>query len=252
MLRRFFYLFLIFFFIIQFCGSVFAEDSFLPVKVNFGIEKSNSPKDIAMVFQVMIILTLVTLAPALLTMVTCFTRIAIIFAFLRRALALGNEPSNQIIIGLSLFLTFYIMAPVWKNINDRAVTPYLNGKMPQKEALTEAVSPLREFMFKYTGKKEMALFMNIAKKAKPQTRADIPTYILIPAYIISELKTAFQIGFFLFLPFLVLDMVVASILLSMGMIVLPPVTISTPFKILLFVMVDGWYLIVQSITMGFK
>jgi len=196
-------------------------------------------------------MTLLTLAPALLTMLTCFTRIAVILSFLRRALAMGSQPSNQIVIGLSLFLTFYVMAPVGNEINEKAVKPYLNGKITQKQAFEEALKPIRAFMFKYAKKKDIALFINIAKMEKPKTRDDIPTHILIPAYIISELKTAFQVGFLLFLPFLVIDMVVASVLLSMGMIVLPPITISTPFKILLFVMVDGWNLIIKSITMGF-
>ena len=143
------------------------------------------------------------------------------------------------------------MAPVGKEINEKAITPYIDGTITQKQAFKEALQPIRGFMFKYTNKKDIALFVNIAKMEKPDTKDDIPTHILIPAYIISELKTAFQIGFLLFLPFLVIDMVVASVLLSMGMIVLPPITISTPFKVLLFVMVDGWNLIIQSITMGF-
>ncbi|MCK5706265.1 MAG: flagellar type III secretion system pore protein FliP [Candidatus Aureabacteria bacterium] len=227
------------------------EDTPFPLKFNFAIEKSDNPKDIAPAFQLMIIFTLITLAPALLTMVTCFTRIAVILSFMKNALKMGQQPSNQIIIGLSLFLTFYIMAPVGEKINNDALTPYLEEQITQKQALDVTVKHLRTFMFKYAKKKDIALFVNIAKMEKPNTRDDIPTHILIPAYIISELKTAFQIGFLLFLPFLVIDMVVASILLSMGMIVLPPITISTPFKVLLFVMVDGWNLIVSSITLGF-
>ena len=165
---------------------------------------------------------------------------------------MGAQPSNQIVIGLSLFLTFYIMAPVGKEINENAVQPYLNKEITQKQAFEEFLKPVRKFMFKYTNKKDIALFINIAKMEKPETREDISTHILIPAYIISELKTAFQIGFLLFLPFLVIDMVVASVLLSMGMIVLPPITISTPFKVLLFVLVDGWNMVIHSITLGFQ
>jgi flagellar biosynthesis protein FliP len=234
-------------------APAFAEDETpFPVKISLGIEKSDNPKEIAPIFQIVILITLIILAPALLTVVTCFTRIAVILGFLKRALALGAQPSNQVVIGLALFLTFYVMAPVGKEIDQKAIKPYLDGEITQKQAFTEALKPLRGFMFKYTNKKDIALFVNIAKMEKPETRDDIPTHILIPAYIISELKTAFQIGFLLFLPFLVIDMVVASVLLAMGMIVLPPVTISTPFKILLFVMVDGWNLIIQSITLGLK
>ena len=236
-----------------FLGNGFAdEDTPFPLKINLGVEKSDNPKDIAPVFQIMIILTLLTFLPAMLTMVTCFTRIAVILSFLKRALAMGTQPSQQMVIGLSLFLTFYIMAPVGKQINDEAITPYLEKEITQKQAFSKAIKPIRTFMFKYVKKRDLALFVNIAKMEKPNTKDDIPTHILIPAYIISELKTAFQIGFLLFLPFLVIDMVVASVLLAMGMIVLPPITISTPFKVLLFVMVDGWHLIIQSITMGFQ
>ncbi len=239
--------------ILSFSANAYCSSSTpFPVKVSIGVENSDKPKDIAPIIQIVILITLITFAPALLTMVTCFTRIVVILSFLKRALAMGAQPSNQIVIGLALFLTFYTMAPVGKEINDKAITPYLDGKITQKQAIERGLKPLRAFMFKYTHKKDLALFLNISKIKKPKTKDDIPTYILIPAYITSELKTAFQIGFLFFLPFLVIDMVVASVLLSMGMIVLPPITISTPFKVLLFVMVDGWHLVIQSITMGLK
>lgn len=224
----------------------------LPFNLNIELESSDNPKDFAKGIQILILLTILSLAPSILILVTSFTRISVILNLLKRASGLGQQPSAQLISGLSLFLTVYIMANVGTEINEKAIKPYLNEEISQKEALSNLLPPLRKFMFKYTREKDLALFVRIAKLDTPQTRNDIPIYILIPAYVISELKTAFQVGFVLFLPFLIIDMVVASILLSMGMIVLPPITISTPFKVLLFVMVDGWHLVIRSITMGFN
>ncbi len=224
----------------------------MPFSLNIGIEHTENPKEISKGIQVVIFLTVLTLAPSIIVLTTSFTRISVILNFLKKASGVGSQPSAQIISGLALFLTVYVMAPVGIEMNDKAIKPYMNEEITQKEALENLLTPLRKFMFKYTREKDIALFVKIAKMKKPQTKADVPTYLLIPAYVISELKTAFQIGFVLFLPFLIIDMVVASILLSMGMIVLPPVTISTPFKILLFVLVDGWHLVVRSITMGFN
>lgn len=228
-----------------------ADATPFPFSVSVGVENSADPKEISKGIQLVIFFTILSLAPSILVMVTSFTRIVVILNFLKRAAGVGAQPSDQIIAGLALFITIYVMAPVGIEMNERGIKPYMNEEITQKEAIERIIEPLRTFMFKYTREKDIALFANIAKMDKPQGREDIPTYILIPAYVISELKTAFQIGFVLFLPFLIIDMVVASILLSMGMIVLPPVTISTPFKILLFVMVDGWHLIIRSITMGF-
>ncbi|EKD27046.1 MAG: hypothetical protein ACD_79C00911G0005 [uncultured bacterium] len=224
----------------------------IPFSLNIGFEGTDSPKEISKGIQIVIFITILSLAPSILVMVTSFTRIVVILGFLKRASGLGQHPSNQITAGLALFLTVYVMAPVGIEMNDKAIQPYLNEEITQGEALENILKPLRKFMFKYTREKDIALFVNIAKIERPKSQEDVPTYLLIPAYIISELKTSFQIGFLLFLPFLVIDMVVASILLSMGMIVLPPVTISTPFKVLLFVMVDGWHLIIKSITLGFN
>jgi flagellar biosynthesis protein FliP len=244
----------------SFCDSVSAQipaplpakDSTpMPFSLNIGVEHSEDPKTIAKSVQVVALLTVLGLLPTLLVMVTSFTRITVILNFLKRAAGVGEQPSAQIIAGLGLFLTIYIMAPVGAQMNEKAIKPYVAGEITQSVAIEEMLKPLREFMFRFTREKDISLFVQIAKMEKPQSPDDVPTHILVPAYIISELKTAFQIGFLLFLPFLVIDMVVASILLSMGMIVLPPVTISTPFKILLFVMVDGWYLVIRSITMGF-
>jgi flagellar biosynthesis protein FliP len=201
--------------------------------------------------QILLLLTILSLVPAILVSVTSFTRIVIVSHFLRQALGTQTMPPNQIIIGLSLFLTFFIMQPVGDRINREAVQPMIQGKLTEMQALDQACVPLRTFMLRYTREKDLLLFLNIAKEPKPKNSAEIPMRILIPSYMISELKTAFQIGFVLFIPFLVIDMVVASVLLSLGMMQLPPAMISTPFKILLFVMVDGWNLVIGSLVKSF-
>ena len=201
--------------------------------------------------QILLFLTVLSFIPAILISVTSFTRIVIVFHFLRHALGTNETPSNQIVIGLTLFLTFFIMAPVAEDINKNALQPMMAGSITQGEALTTAIKPLRGFMVKYTREKDLALFLSIAKQPRPKTTDDIPTTVMIPAFMISELKTAFQIGFVLFLPFLIIDMVVATVLLSMGMMQLPPVMVSIPFKILLFIMVDGWNLVVGSLVKSF-
>jgi flagellar biosynthetic protein FliP len=182
---------------------------------------------------------------------TSFTRLTIVFSFLRHALGTQQTPSNQIIAGLALFLTFFIMMPLWLQINQNALQPYINEEISQEVALQEAVKPMRQFMFKQTREKDLALFINMAKMDKPKGPEDIPTSVLIPAFVISELKTAFIIGFIIFIPFLIIDMVVASVLLSMGMMMLPPILISLPFKLMLFVLMDGWHLIVGSLVKSF-
>ncbi len=201
--------------------------------------------------QILVLLTILSLVPAILVSVTSFTRIVIVAHFLRQALGTQTMPPNQIIIGLSLFLTFFIMQPVGNRINQEALQPMLNGKLTEMQALDQACVPLREFMLRYTREKDLALFLNIAKLPRPGSSREIPMSVVIPSYMISELKTAFQIGFILFIPFLVIDMVVASVLLSMGMMQLPPAMISVPFKILLFVLVDGWNLIIGSLVKSF-
>jgi flagellar biosynthetic protein FliP len=208
-------------------------------------------KGLAVPLQILALLTLLTLIPAILVSVTSFTRIVIVTHFLRQALGTQTMPPNQIIIGLSLFLTFFIMQPVGARINQEALQPLLQGKLSEMQALDQACVPLREFMMRYTREKDLALFLNIAKQPRPQNSRDLPMNVVIPSYMISELKTAFQIGFVLFVPFLVIDMVVASVLLSMGMLQLPPAMISTPFKILLFVLVDGWNLVIGSLVKSF-
>jgi flagellar biosynthetic protein FliP len=201
--------------------------------------------------QILALLTVLTLVPAILVSVTSFTRIVIVAHFLRQALGTQTQPPNQIILGLSLFLTFFIMQPVGERINREAIQPMIKGQLTEMQALDQASIPLREFMLRYTREKDLLLFLNIAKAPRPKSSQDLPMQVVIPSFMISELKTAFQIGFVLFIPFLVIDMVVASVLLSLGMMQLPPAMISTPFKILLFVMVDGWNLVIGSLVKSF-
>lgn len=219
--------------------------------INIGIGESENPKEVASTLKILFFLTILSLAPALLILTTSFSRIIIVLSFLRQALGTQQMPPNQILIGLALFLTFFIMHPFWTEINSSALQPYLSEKISQEEALDTALKPIRKFMFNQTRPKDLAMFINMSGTERPENRTDVSTHILIPAFIISELKTAFQIGFLIYIPFLILDMVVASVLLSMGMMMLPPVLISLPFKLMLFVLVDGWYLTVGSLMKSF-
>ena len=228
------------------------QGSGLPLPaLNIGLGEAKNPGEVSVLLQILFLLTVLSLAPAILIMMTSFTRLAIVFSFLRHAIGTQQMPPNQILIGLSLFLTFFIMTPVWQAVKTTAWDPYMKKTITQEQALEAAAKPVRAFMFKQTREKDLALFVNLAKIVKPKNTEDIPTMVLVPAFMISELKTAFQIGFVLFLPFLVIDMVVSSVLLSMGMMMLPPVMISLPFKVLLFVLVDGWHLIVGSLVKSF-
>ena len=201
--------------------------------------------------QIVLLLTLISFLPAILVTMTSFTRIAIVFHFLRQALGTQEMPSNQILIGLALFLTMFIMAPVGARINELAVEPALAGKVTVTEAISRGTPPLREFMLKQTREADLALFIELGHVHKPKQASDLPMTVVMPAYVISELKTGFQMGFFLFVPFLLIDLVVSTTLLSMGMLQLPPAMVSLPFKILLFVMIDGWNLLVGSIVRSF-
>lgn len=221
-------------------------------KITVGVDQAHSPKDIAVTLQIVLLLTVLSLAPGILVLMTSFTRIVIIFSFLRHALATQQAPPNQVIVGLALFLTMFVMAPTGKKINDEALQPYLNGKISQAEALKNAEAPVKDFMLKQTREKDLALMVSLSKGVKPKSAEDISILVLVPAFVISELRIAFQIGFLIYIPFLVLDMVISSVLLSMGMMMLPPMMISLPFKLILFVLVDGWNLIVGSIVAGFK
>jgi len=221
-------------------------------RVNFGITPATKPSDVALSLQILLLLTILTLAPTLLVLVTSFTRVVVVLSFVRTALGTQQVPPTQVLVGLALLLTFFIMNPVIKDINQNALQPYLGNKITQAVALDRASRPLRAFMFRQTREKDIALFYSISKEKRPDKQADVPTYLLVPAFVISELKTAFEIGFAIYIPFIVIDMVVASVLLSMGMMMIPPVIISLPFKILIFLLVDGWNLTVSALFASFK
>ena len=220
--------------------------------INIGVEAANNPRDVALSLQVLFVLTVLSLAPSILIMMTSFTRIIVVLSFLRSALATQQMPPNQVLVGLALFLTFFTMGPYWDQVNKNALQPYIAGAITQDAAITAAMKPMREFMFKQTRENDIALFVNISEAPRPNSQDDIATTTLIPAFVISELKTAFQIGFLIYIPFIVIDMVVASTLMSMGMMMVPPVMISLPFKILLFILVDGWHLIIRSLVTSFN
>ncbi len=230
--------------------SAFAQGVTLP-SVNLGFKSTDNPNEVVNAIKIVMVLTILSLAPAILIMMTSFTRIIVVLSFMRQALGTQQMPPNQLLVGLALFLTFFIMAPAFNQINDNALKPYLDNKITQERAIDEALTPIRAFMWKQTRAVDVNLFVKLAKIDKPKTRADVPTTVLIPAFIISELKTAFQIGFIIYLPFLVIDLVISSVLMAMGMMMLPPVVISLPFKIMLFVLVDGWTLLVGSIVQSF-
>jgi flagellar biosynthetic protein FliP len=204
------------------------------------------------VVQLFMLITVLSLAPAILVLMTSFTRIVVVLSFVRNALGTQQLPPTQVIIGLSLFLTFFVMMPTFSEVNNSALQPYLQSEITMEQALDNAEQPLRTFMFKQTREKDLELFVGLSKTERPRTYGDIPTHVLIPAFVISELKTAFQMGFAIFIPFMIIDMIVASTLMSMGMMMMPPMMISLPFKILLFVLVDGWHLVVESLVTSFS
>ncbi len=220
--------------------------------ISFGVEDANTPQQVSTGLQVLFLLTILSIAPAILLMTTCFTRIVIVLGFVRQAMGTQNMPPTQVIIGLALFLSFFIMAPTINKINEDALKPYLNETITQEDALKNALEPMRDFMFTQVKESELTLLADITMDNEPYDKNDIPTMTLIPAFMLSELKRAFQMGFMIYIPFLVIDMIVASILMSMGMMMLPPVIISMPFKLLLFVLVDGWALIVGSLIKSFQ
>jgi flagellar biosynthesis protein FliP len=220
--------------------------------IRFNLDSSEAPKEISGVLNTVLLLTVLSVAPSILILMTSFTRLAIVFSFLRQAMGTASAPPNQVMIGLALFLTFFIMQPVWQKVYQEAIVPYQNHKISGDDLISNGSKPLKEFMLKQTRKQDLALFLSISQQEKPQNSEAIALNVLVPAFVISELKTAFQIGFLLYLPFIILDMVVASILLSMGMMMLPPVMISLPFKLMLFVMVDGWNLLINSLVKSFQ
>lgn len=219
--------------------------------VNLGFKNVDNPQDVVSAIKIILILTVLTLAPAILIMMTSFSRLIIVFSILRQALGVQQMPPNQLMVGLALFLTFFIMGPAFKEMNTRGIQPYLAGNLSQDQAMEETLGPLRKFMFAQTRPSDLSLFVRLSKIEEPRTLAEVPTFTLVPAFIISELKTAFQIGFIIFLPFLVIDMVAASVLMAMGMMMLPPMVISLPLKIMIFILVDGWSLLVGSMVGSF-
>ena len=229
-----------------------AQDAAPAGGINLSLGDMDGGARLDVAVEIVLLMTLLSLAPALLILLTSFTRIIIVLGFLRQAMGTHQMPSNQIMIGLALFLTFVVMGPVFQQINTEALQPYLAEELTQEEALSRAKAPLQTFMLGQVREKDVALFLELTNREAPESPEDLPMLIVIPSFVLGELKMAFQIGFVLFLPFLIIDMVVASVLMSMGMMMLPPVLISLPFKVLLFVLVDGWYLIVRSLVMAFQ
>lgn len=237
-----------------FCCALFTTNNAYGIglpTITFGVEDANTPQQVSTALQVLFVLTIISVAPAILLMTTCFTRIVIVLGFVRQAMGTQNMPPTQVIIGLSLFLSFFVMSPTLNKINEEALQPYMNEQIDQATALEKAVAPMRDFMFSQVREDELTLLTEITMKTEPTDAKDVPTMTLIPAFMLSELKRAFQMGFMIYIPFLVIDMIVASILMSMGMMMLPPVIISMPFKLLLFVLVDGWSLVVGSLVKSF-
>lgn len=219
--------------------------------VSISVDGAKTPKEYVDNIKLIILLTSLTFIPALVLLMTSFTRIIVVLGFVRNALSTQQSPPNQVLIGLAIFMTLFIMAPVYSQVNDKAVQPYLKGQITQEQAIEIGSKPVKDFMLNQTREKDIALFYKTAKMEKPKDRYDVPFNVLIPAFVISELTTAFQMGFMIFIPFIVIDMVVASVLMSMGMFMLPPVSISLPFKILLFVLADGWHIVVSSLIQSF-
>ncbi len=235
-----------------FAVNLNAQQNTIPLpKIGIDIGTADSPEDVSVTLQLLLLLTVLSLAPSILIMTTSYLRIIIVFQFLKNAMGTMQMPPNQLLGGIALFLTFFVMGPTWNKVNTDALQPYLEGNLSMEDAYEKGVTPVREFMFKHTRTEDMELFMSFMEVDRPKSREELPTYVLVPAFVISELRAGFIIGFFLFIPFLMIDMIVSSILMSMGMMMLPPMMVSLPFKILLFVLVDGWNLIVGSIVRSF-
>ena len=250
----FFGIFLVFFFfrIPPAVGTPAAEGVRVPIPMlQLGVTPADSPEDLALSLQIIALLTVLSLAPAILLMLTSFTRIVVVLGFVQRSIGLQQTPPQQTVVGLALFLTLFTMYPTWTRIYDRGLSPYLAGNIGSSQAWEETITPVREFMFRYTRQEELSLMISMSGGERPESKEEVPTRVLIPAFMLSELKTAFQMGVVIYIPFIVVDMVVSSVLLAMGMMMLPPMMISLPFKILLFVMADGWNLVVLSLLKSF-
>jgi flagellar biosynthesis protein FliP len=222
-----------------------------PFRLNIGLEGANRPGDVGVAIQLVLVMTLLTLAPSLVMLMTSFTRIVIVLGFVRTALGVPSAPSNQIIVGLSLFLTFFLMGPIFERVNTEALQPYMAGTIQSGEAFDRATVPLKDFMLKQTRTRDLEFFLELGRFG-PTPVADLPMRVIIPAFVISELQTAFQMGFLLFLPFLVIDFLVSSVLMALGMMMMPPTVVALPFKLLLFVLVDGWHLVVKNLVESFR
>ncbi|UCH62527.1 MAG: flagellar type III secretion system pore protein FliP [Fidelibacterota bacterium] len=231
--------------------TAYGQSGGLPA-INLSVDSASTPEQLSTTIQIVILITILSLAPSILIMTTSFTRIVVIFHFLRQAMGTQNAPSNQILIGLALFLTFFTMSPVLREVHSTALQPYLADEIEQQEALTLASAPVKKFMIHHTRGKDLALFADYYADQQAKSPEELSLMVIVPAFMINELRIAFQIGFMLYLPMLLIDMVVAAVLMSLGMMMLPPIMISMPFKILLFVLVDGWYLIVESIINGLR
>ncbi|MDQ1913321.1 flagellar type III secretion system pore protein FliP [Paenibacillus sp. GD4] len=238
--------------VLGYSSPVYAANPIPGINIDIGGTDANTPAGAASTVNILLLLTILSIAPSILVLMTSFTRIVIVLGFVRTSLGTQQMPPNQVLIGLALFLTFFIMAPTLGEINQTAYQPYMKGEISQTAALDKASVTIKKFMFQHTREKDLKLFLDYTKAAPPTGVEDTPLTALVPAYAISELKTAFQMGFMIFIPFLVIDMVVASTLMAMGMMMLPPVMISLPFKILLFILVDGWYLVVRSLLLSFN
>ncbi|NLG52795.1 MAG: flagellar type III secretion system pore protein FliP [Clostridiales bacterium] len=227
------------------------EDEISIPNINIEVTPAETPAETSAGLQVILLLTVLSLAPSILIMMTSFTRIIIVLSFLRNAIGIQQLPPNQVLIGLALFLTLFVMTPVIEDIGETAYKPYMENKITQQQAFDNAIKPVREFMLRQTKTKDLKLFLTLSKSEQPEELSDIKTSVVIPAFLISELTRAFQIGFFLFIPFIIIDMVVSSTLMTMGMMMLPPMMISLPFKLLLFIIVDGWDLVIKTLVSGF-
>jgi len=230
----------------------YAQERIPIPRIGITLDEAQGPRDVALSLEILFLLTVLSLAPAIIISVTSFTRVAIVFSFLKRALSTQQEPPNQIMMGLAIFLTIFIMAPTIKDVNDTAIKPYFNNEINAREMYEHGIVPIRQFMFRQTREKDIALFLKLGNVTRPRNQSEVPTYVIIPAFMISELTTAFKIGILLFIPFIIIDLVVASTLMSMGIIFLPPVFISLPFKIILFILVDGWHLLTFQLVNSFK
>ena len=241
-------------FLIFFVDNSFAQQSTsIPFpKIGINVGTSNNPGDVSVTLQILFLLTVLSLAPSIMIMTTSYLRIIIVFHFLKTALGTPQMPPSQLLAGVALFMTFFVMAPTWSKVNTEAIKPLMDGKITTEQAYDKGIGPVREFMFRNVRNADLELFIGLANLNRPKDQNDLPTYVVIPAFVLSELRAGFIIGFFLFIPFLMIDMIIASILMSMGMMMLPPTLISLPFKILLFTLVDGWHLIVGSLVRSFS